>query len=100
MAQAEMVKSTKIHREDGYIYYIDDDGNVSRKKETDDPGKKTKINVVKVAGVEKEPGYAYFLDEKGDIRRACLEKVELSSPPPLKKNTAIKTSKVKKLRKK
>ena len=59
---AEKVLKIGVEREDGFLYYIDKDGDVARVQMARG-GKK---------GGKKEKGYLYFLDKKGDISRAKM----------------------------
>ncbi|WP_428049900.1 hypothetical protein [Candidatus Avelusimicrobium caledoniensis] len=52
---AEKVLKVGMDREDGFLYYIDKDGDIAR-----------------VQMARKEKGYLYFLDKKGDISRAKM----------------------------
>ncbi len=69
---AEKVAKVGVKREDGYLYFIDKQGDVSRAKMArgGKPGGKP-VKVAK-AGVKKEKGYLYFLDKNGDISRAKM----------------------------
>ena len=64
---SEKVVVLRIEREEGYIYFIDKDGDISRKKISK---KQVKSQKVVRLGIEKEKGYLYFLDKDGDISRA------------------------------
>ncbi|MFH1541121.1 MAG: hypothetical protein ABID79_04635 [Elusimicrobiota bacterium] len=71
---AEQVAKVGVKREDGYLYYIDKDGDVSKAKmargrKKGKGGKPTKVTKV---GVKKEKGYLYFLDKKGNVSRAKM----------------------------
>jgi uncharacterized protein YggE len=70
---AEKVAKVGVKREDGYLYFIDKKGDVSRTKMAR-AGKKAKgkAEVVARAGVKKEKGYLYFLDKNGDVSRAKM----------------------------
>ena len=71
---AEKVAKVGICKENGYLYYIDKNGDVSRVEMSrggKKKGKKKKEKVQKV-GVKKESGYLYFIDKKGDVSRAKM----------------------------
>lgn len=67
---AEKVLKAGINRDEGFLYFIDKDGDVSKVKMA--RGGKRGGTPVKVSqqGIEKEKGYLYFLDKEGDISRA------------------------------
>jgi hypothetical protein len=56
----------------GFLYYIDKQGDVSRAKMARGGKKGGKPEKVAKAGVKKQSGYLYFLDKKGDISRAKM----------------------------
>lgn len=84
--KGELVKKTRVDYEIGYIYFIDDDGNVCRINEKNNPGKRIKIQVLNKSRITKEKGYVYYVDEIGDVRRSLLEKIELSKIVKPRKN--------------
>lgn len=69
---AEVVKSTGVSKEKGYLYYLGKDGNVWRSKMS--RGKKGGGNAEQVAsaGVQREGGYLYFIDKNGDVSRSPM----------------------------
>ncbi|MBH49499.1 MAG: hypothetical protein CMG69_01945 [Candidatus Marinimicrobia bacterium] len=69
---AEVVKSTGVSKEKGYLYYLGKDGNVWRSKMS--RGKKGGGNAEQVAsaGVQRESGYLYFIDKNGDVSRSPM----------------------------
>ncbi|MEM2131580.1 MAG: hypothetical protein QXR96_03580 [Candidatus Woesearchaeota archaeon] len=71
---AEKVAKVGVKKEDGYLYFVDKQGDVSRAKMARGGKKKGKQKVEKVAkvGVKKEKGYLYFVDSKGDVSRAKM----------------------------
>jgi hypothetical protein len=69
---AEKVQKVGVEREDGFLYYIDKDGDVSRAQMARGGKKGGKSKKVAKVGVKKEKGYLYFLDKKGDISRAKM----------------------------
>lgn len=77
--QGKLVKKTRLGYESGYIYFINDDGNVCRVPESNNPGKRIKTQILSKTKIKKELGYVYYLDDIGDIRRTSLEKIELKN---------------------
>jgi hypothetical protein len=73
---AQKVARTNVKRQQGFLYFIDEQGDVSRatmarggrgsKKEG---GQRKKVAKV---GIRKEKGYLYFLDKDGDVARAKM----------------------------
>ncbi len=50
-----------------YLYFINKDGNVARKKKTGEGAEE----VVAETRLEREKGYLYFLDKDGDLARSA-----------------------------
>lgn len=69
---AEKVSKCGITRQNGYLYYIDKQGDVSRAKMARGGKPGGKAEKVHKVGLRKEKGYLYFLDKKGDISRAKM----------------------------
>lgn len=69
---AEKIRKTGVRREDGYLYFIDKAGDISRVKMALDGQKGGIPEKVMKVGVLKEQGYLYFIDKAGDIARARL----------------------------
>ena len=69
---AEKVKAAGIKRQEGFLYYIDKQGDVSRAKMARGGKKGGKPEKVAKLGIKKESGYLYFLDKKGDVSRAKM----------------------------
>ena len=70
---AEQVAKVGVKKEDGYLYFVDKQGDVSRAKMVRGKGKKAgKPEKVAKAGVKKQSGYLYFVDKKGNISRAKM----------------------------
>lgn len=71
---AEKVAKVGVKKEDGYLYFVDKKGNISRAKMARGGGKKGKSKPQEVAkvGVKKVKGYLYFVDKKGDVSRAKM----------------------------
>ena len=69
---AEKVAKAGVKRQDGYLYFIDKQGDVSRAKMARGGKKGGKVEKVKKMGVKKQDGYLYFLDKSGDVSRAKM----------------------------
>ena len=69
---AQKVEKTGVKREEGFLYYIDKQGDISRAKMARGGKKGGKAEKVKKVGLKKEKGYLYFLDKQGDISRAKM----------------------------
>ena len=70
---AQKVAKVGIKKEEGYLYFVDKQGDISRAKMA--RGKKKargKPQKVAKVGIKKEPGYLYFVDKQGDISRAKM----------------------------
>jgi hypothetical protein len=70
---ASVVAKTGVKREDGYLYFINKNGDVARVQMAR-AGKKTskKQEVVAKAGVKKKKGFLYFLDKNGNVGEAKM----------------------------
>lgn len=65
---AEKVVKCGIRREDGWLYFVDKNGNVARAKMAKGRTKgKTKQEVLVKTGIMRQPGYMYFIDKQGDV---------------------------------
>ena len=64
---AQKVEKTGVKREEGYLYYIDKQGDVSRAKMARGGKKGGKPEKVKKVGIKKEKGYLYFLDKQDNL---------------------------------
>jgi hypothetical protein len=69
---AEKVAKVGVKREDGYLYFIDKQGDVSKVKMARGGKKGGKPSKVAKVGVKKEQGFLYFIDKKGDVSRAKM----------------------------
>lgn len=69
---AQKVAKTGVKRQEGFLYFIDKGGDVSRAKMARGGKKGGKPEKVAKAGVKKEKGYLYFLDKQGDVARAKM----------------------------
>lgn len=73
---AQKVARTDVKRQAGYLYFIDEQGDVSRasmarggRGSKREGGKRKKVKEV---GIRKEKGFLYFLDKDGDVARARM----------------------------
>ena len=71
---AEKVAKLGVKKEDGYLYFVDKNGNVARAKMSRGGRKKGKarVEVVSKIGVKKKSGYLYFIDKNGDVSAAKM----------------------------
>lgn len=69
---AEKVLKVGVTREDGFLYFIDKDGDVAKVQMARGGKKGGKAKKVEKTGIKKEKGFLYFLDKKGDISRAKM----------------------------
>lgn len=92
----ETVKILRLKIESGWIYSVNQDGNVVRLKERYEVGKRAKAQIVSKTKVNIEDGFVYFVDKKGNISRAKLAKIKIEKKILKTKEIVIK----KKLKKK
>ena len=69
---SQEVAKAGVKRQNGFLYYIDKQGDVSRAKMARGGKKGGKPEKVTKVGVKKEKGYLYFLDKKGNVSRAKM----------------------------
>ena len=69
---AQKVEKCGVRRVDGYLYFIDKQGDVSRAKMARGGKKGGRPEKVHKVGIKKDKGYLYFLDKQGDISRAKM----------------------------
>lgn len=69
---ATKVAKVGVKRVDGYLYFVDKKGNVSRAKMARGNKKGGNPTVVAKVGVKKQKGYLYFVDKQGDISCAKM----------------------------
>ena len=69
---AEKVAKAGVKRQEGYLYFIDKQGDVSRAKMARGGKKGGKPEKVLKLGVKKATGFLYFIDKKGDVSRAKM----------------------------
>lgn len=68
----EKVRKVGVKREDGFLYFIDKAGDVSRAKMARGGKKGGKPQKVTKVGITKEDGFLYYLDKGGDVARARM----------------------------
>ena len=71
---AEKVTKVGVKRAEGFLYFVDKAGDVSRAKMARGGKKGGKVEKVAKAGVKKVSGYLYFVDKQGDISRAKMSR--------------------------
>jgi len=69
---AEKVQKVGVKKQNGYLYFVDKQGDVSRAKMARAGKKGGKVEKVAKVGVKKASGYLYFIDKSGDISRAKM----------------------------
>ncbi len=70
---AEKVAKVRVRKEDGYLYFVDKQGDISRAKMARGrKGKAGKPQKVAKVGVKKTSGFLYFVDKAGDVSRAKM----------------------------
>ena len=69
------VAKVGVKKEDGWLYYMDKRGNISRVgMGRGRKASKKKPELVAKVGVKREPGYLYFVDKQGDISMAKMSR--------------------------
>ena len=68
----EKVQKVGLKREEGFLYFIDKAGDVSRAKMARGGKKGGKPQKVTKVGIKKEDGFLYYLDKGGDVARARM----------------------------
>ncbi|MBI3291525.1 MAG: hypothetical protein HYZ73_01770 [Elusimicrobia bacterium] len=71
---AEKVAKAGVRRADGYLYFIDKHGDISRAKMARGGKKGGRPEKVTKVGVKKQKGYLYFVDKAGDVSRAKMKR--------------------------
>ncbi len=69
---AEKIAKAGVRRAEGYLYYLDKQGDVSRTKMARGGKGKSKPEKVAKVGVKRQEGYLYFIDKQGDVSRAKM----------------------------
>lgn len=70
----EKVTKVGVKRQEGYLYFVDKAGDVSRAKMARGGKKGGKSEKVQKVGVKKQSGYLYFVDKQGDVSRAKMKR--------------------------
>jgi hypothetical protein len=68
----EVVRSTGVSKESGYLYYLGKDGNVWRSKMARAGKGGGNAEKVASAGVTRESGYLYYIDKGGNVARSPM----------------------------
>lgn len=70
----EKVAKVGVKREEGYLYFVDKQGNVARAKMSRAGRTKSKARqeVVAKSAVKRENGYLYYVDKQGDVARVKM----------------------------
>ncbi len=72
---ATKVAKVGIKKEEGWLYFLDKKGNISRAKMgRGRKGSKTKPQVVAKVGVKRKTGFLYFVDKQGDLSMAKMSR--------------------------
>lgn len=82
---SELVKKTGVRVDKNYIYFVDDNGNISRIREIMTPGKKIEVEVIYKSKINKESGYVYFINQQGNICRNDFSKYQVQKITKKKK---------------
>jgi len=69
---SQKVAKAGVKREDGFLYFIDKQGDISRAKMARGGKKGGKPQKVLKLGIKKEKGFLYFIDKQGDVSRAKM----------------------------
>ena len=69
---AEKIKKAGVSRQQGYLYYIDKQGDISRVPMARGRKGRGSPEKVKKVGVKRQQGYLYFIDKQGDVSRAVM----------------------------
>lgn len=67
---AEKVERAGVKREKGYVYFVDEEGDISRSK-TGQKGRREKVTALHV---QREKGFLYFVDSEGDVSRSPMKR--------------------------
>lgn len=72
---ATKVAKVGIKKQDGWLYFLDKRGNISRAKMgRGRKGSKVKPQVVAKVGVKRKTGFLYFVDKQGDLSMAKMSR--------------------------
>ena len=72
VSMAEVVASTGVSKDKGYLYYLGKDGNVWRSQMARAGKGGGNAEKVADAGVTRESGYLYFIDKNGNVARSPM----------------------------
>jgi hypothetical protein len=72
---AEKILEVGIEREEGFLYYMDKDGDISKIKAEPEPDSEEPPKPFKVlkCKIKKAPGYLYYVSKMGDLWRAKMK---------------------------
>jgi hypothetical protein len=88
---ATKVAKVGIKKEEGFLYYLDKKGNISRAKMgRGRKASKMKPQTVAKLGIKREPGYLYFVDKGGDLSMAKMSRKGRKKKAKTKKSKARK----------
>jgi hypothetical protein len=88
---ATKVAKVGIKKEEGFLYYLDKKGNISRAKMgRGRKASKMKPQTVAKLGYKREPGYLYFVDKAGDLSSAKMSRKGRKKKAKTKKAKARK----------
>lgn len=71
---AERVAHAGVKRQEGYLYFVDKRGNISRARMARGKKRGGKPELVVKVGVKKAKGYLYFVDKQGHVSRAKMSR--------------------------
>ena len=72
---ATKVTKVGVKKEEGWLYYLDKRGNISRARMgRGRKAPKGKPQVVAKLGVKRKSGFLYFVDKQGDLSMAKLSR--------------------------
>lgn len=72
---ASKVAKLGIKKEEGWLYYLDKKGNISRAKMgRGRKPSKVKPQLVLKVGHKREPGHLYFVDKNGDLSSSKMSR--------------------------
>ena len=71
---AKKVCKCGIKKEDGWLYYLDKKGNVSRAKMVRRGTRQSKVKpqLVVKCNLKREDGFLYFIDKQGDVSKVKM----------------------------
>lgn len=69
---SEKVAKAGVKKANGFLYFIDKQGDIARAKMARGGKKGGRQEKVMKMGINKAKGFLYFLDKKGDVSRAKM----------------------------